>query len=50
VDIVARVRGFVEERSFVEGQNIKAGELLFPIEQATYKAAVEQQRASLAKA
>ena len=50
VEIVARIKGFIEERTFVEGQNVKRGDLLFRIEQATYKAAVEQQRASLAKA
>ena len=50
VDIVARIRGFIEERTFVEGQQVKTGDLLFRIEQATYKAAVEQQRANLAKA
>jgi membrane fusion protein, multidrug efflux system len=50
VDIVARVPGFIEERTFKEGQNVKKGELLYRIEQATYKAAVEQQRANLAKA
>lgn len=50
VDIVARIRGFIEERTFVEGQQVKIGDLLFRIEQATYKAAVEQQRANLAKA
>ena len=50
VDIVARVSGFIEERLFTEGQQVKAGDLLFRIEQATYKAAVEQQRANLAKA
>jgi membrane fusion protein (multidrug efflux system) len=50
VDIVARVPGFIEERKFVEGQNVKKGDLLYRIEQATYKAAVEQQRANLAKA
>src|SRR5262245_32047485 len=50
VDIVARVPGFIEERTFEEGQNVKKGELLYRIEQATYKAAVEQQRANLAKA
>jgi membrane fusion protein, multidrug efflux system len=50
VDIVARVPGFIEERKFLEGQNVKKGDLLYRIEQATYKAAVEQQRASLAKA
>src|SRR3954468_13039287 len=50
VDIVARVAGFIEERNFTEGQQVKKGDLLFKIEQATYKAAVEQQRANLAKA
>jgi membrane fusion protein (multidrug efflux system) len=50
VDIVARVTGFIEERYFTEGQQVKTGDLLFRIEQVTYKAAVEQQRANLAKA
>jgi membrane fusion protein, multidrug efflux system len=50
VDIVARVEGFLEERNFKEGQYVKKGDLLFRIEQATYKAAVEQARATLAKA
>jgi membrane fusion protein, multidrug efflux system len=50
VDVVARVSGFIEERLFTEGQQVKAGDLLFRIEQATYKAAVEQQRANLARA
>jgi membrane fusion protein (multidrug efflux system) len=50
VDIVARVPGFIEERKFEEGQQVKKGDLLFRIEQATYQAAVEQQRANLAKA
>src|SRR5260370_25231445 len=50
VDIVARVPGFIEERNFTEGQQVKTGDLLFRIEQVTYKAAVEQQRATLAKA
>jgi membrane fusion protein (multidrug efflux system) len=50
VDIVARVEGFLEERNFKEGQAVKKGDLLFRIEQAIYKAAVEQARATLAKA
>src|SRR5262249_34528372 len=50
VDIVARVPGFIEERTFTEGQLVKKGDLLFRIEQATYKAAVEQARAALARA
>ena len=50
VDVVARVQGFIEQRYFTEGQQVKTGDLLFRIEQATYKAAVEQQTANLAKA
>jgi membrane fusion protein (multidrug efflux system) len=50
VDIVARVAGFIEGRNFTEGQVVKTGDLLFRIEQDTYKAAVDQQNANLAKA
>ncbi len=50
VDIVARVPGFIQDRHFTEGQQVKTGDLLFRIEQATYIAAVDQQRANLAKA
>lgn len=50
VDLVARVQGFIEQRLFTEGQNVKTGDLLFRIEQDTYKAAVQQQEANLAKA
>jgi membrane fusion protein, multidrug efflux system len=50
VDVVARVPGFIEERNFTEGQQVKKGDLLFRIEQDTYKAAVDQQQANLAKA
>jgi membrane fusion protein, multidrug efflux system len=50
VDIVARVPGFIKERNFTEGQHVKTGDLLFRIEPDTYKAAVDQQEANLAKA
>jgi membrane fusion protein, multidrug efflux system len=50
VDIVARVPGYIEQRLFTEGQLVKKGDMLFRIEQATYKAAVQQQQANLAKA
>ncbi len=50
VDVVARVAGFIEERNFTEGQMVKTGDLLFRIEQATYKAAADQQAANVAKA
>src|SRR3954452_14578621 len=50
VDVVARVPGFIEERTFTEGQLVKKGDLLFRIEQATYQTTVEQARATLARA
>src|SRR5262245_18474178 len=50
VDLVARVPGFIEQRNFTEGQLVKKGDLLFRIEQATYRAALAQARATLAKA
>jgi len=50
VDVVARISGFINERNFTEGQQVKTGDLLFRIEPDTYKAAVDQQTANLAKA
>jgi membrane fusion protein, multidrug efflux system len=50
VDIVARITGFIKERNFTEGQQVKTGDLLFRIEDDTYKAAVDQQKANVAKA
>ena len=50
VDVVARISGFINERNFTEGQQVKTGDLLFRIEPDTYKAAVDQQTANLARA
>ena len=50
VDLVARVEGFLEQRNFREGGYVEKGELLFLIEQAPYRIAVEQRRADLAGA
>jgi membrane fusion protein (multidrug efflux system) len=50
VEIVARVAGFIQERNFTEGQQVKTGDLLFRIERDTYKAAVDQQKANVARA
>jgi membrane fusion protein, multidrug efflux system len=50
VDVVARVAGFINERNFTEGQQVKSGDLLFRIEPDTYRAAVDQQTANLARA
>jgi membrane fusion protein (multidrug efflux system) len=50
VSLVARVAGFLQERAFTEGQEVKIGDLLFRIESDTYQAAVTQAQAALAKA
>ncbi|MBW1780159.1 MAG: efflux RND transporter periplasmic adaptor subunit [Deltaproteobacteria bacterium] len=49
VDIRARVEGFLEERRFVEGADVKKGDVIFVIEKAPYEAALEQSMAQLAK-
>lgn len=50
VELRARVQGFLKERRFQEGQNVKAGDLLFLIEPDQYQSVVEQREADLAKA
>ncbi len=42
--------GFLQKQAFTDGQQVKTGDLLFVIEQDTYKAAVAQAEAALAKA
>lgn len=46
----ARVTGIVQKRLFTEGSDVKAGQVLFQIDAAPYRAAVESARATLAKA
>jgi RND family efflux transporter MFP subunit len=50
VQITARVAGAVDRVGFVEGQLVKAGDVLVSIESERYSIAVEQARATLAKA
>ncbi|WP_051249122.1 efflux RND transporter periplasmic adaptor subunit [Inquilinus limosus] len=50
VDLVARVEGFLQQRNYTEGQEVKAGDLLFVLEKDTYQAAVDQAQANLASA
>jgi hypothetical protein len=50
VDLRARVEGFLEELQFREGQDVKAGDLLYQIEKVQYQAAVDQAKANLASA
>lgn len=46
----ARVTGVVLKRQFVEGSDVKAGQLLFQIDPAPYRAALESANAQLARA
>jgi membrane fusion protein, multidrug efflux system len=50
VELRARVQGFLQKRLFTEGQDVKAGDLLFVIEPEPFQAAVTQAEADLASA
>jgi RND family efflux transporter MFP subunit len=50
VEIKARVEGYLEKISFKEGSQVKAGQLLFLIDQRPYKAALQDARGQLAQA
>ncbi|NLD39204.1 MAG: efflux RND transporter periplasmic adaptor subunit [Desulfatiglans sp.] len=47
VDLVARVSGYLETIDFTEGRNVKAGDLMFTIEKARFKAEIEARRGSV---
>ncbi|HET7752856.1 MAG TPA: efflux RND transporter periplasmic adaptor subunit [Anaeromyxobacteraceae bacterium] len=49
-EVRARVNGIVLKRSFVEGSDVKAGQVLFQIDPAPYQAALESAKATLARA
>jgi RND family efflux transporter MFP subunit len=50
VEIRARVEGFLEKVFFKEGSKVKAGQLIFLIDQRPYKAALQDARGQLAQA
>jgi membrane fusion protein (multidrug efflux system) len=50
VETRARVEGFLEKLLFQEGQDVKAGDLLYQIEKIQFQAQVEQAKANLASA
>ena len=50
VEIRARVEGFLEERLFEEGAEVKKGQQLFAIEKGPYEAALAEAEAALASA
>ena len=47
VALRARVEGFIEKVLFREGQDVKAGDLLYQIESAPYQAQVDQAKANV---
>ena len=49
VDIRARVEGFLEERRFVEGNDVNKDDIIFVIEKAPYEAELEMSLAQLAQ-
>jgi RND family efflux transporter MFP subunit len=50
VTIRARVRGFLTEKHFSEGKNVKSGDLLLVIDELPFKVALRQAEAELAAA
>jgi RND family efflux transporter MFP subunit len=49
VDLRARVEGFLEQVNFREGSDVRSGQLLYAIEQTSYQAKVESDRAVVAQ-
>ncbi len=49
-EVRARVAGVVQKRAYVEGTDVKEGDLLFVIDPAPYRAALQQRQAALAQA
>jgi len=47
VALVARVTGFLEQRDFTEGTEVKKGDLLYRIEQPPFQAAVDAAKANV---
>jgi membrane fusion protein, multidrug efflux system len=48
VTVMARVQGFVQQIAYTDGQQVKAGQLLFLIEPAPYEAQLQQAQGNLA--
>lgn len=49
-DVRPQITGIIRRRLFEEGSNVRAGQLLYEIEDAPYRAALSQAEGSLAKA
>jgi membrane fusion protein, multidrug efflux system len=49
-EVRPQITGLVQQRRFKEGSDVKAGDLLYQIDPATYRASVDNAKATLAKA
>ncbi len=49
-DVRPQVNGIIQARLFVEGSNVRAGQVLYQIDPATYRAAYDQAKALVASA
>ncbi|NKF23515.1 efflux RND transporter periplasmic adaptor subunit [Solimonas sp. C16B3] len=49
-DVRPQVSGIIQKRLFTEGQDVKAGQVLYQIDPATYRAAYDSARGDLAQA
>jgi len=49
-EVRPQIGGIIQKREFVEGSDVEAGQVLYQIDPATYQAALDSARASLAKA
>ncbi|EMV7410827.1 efflux RND transporter periplasmic adaptor subunit [Enterobacter soli] len=50
VQLRPRVSGYIDKVNYADGQEVKKGEVLFTIDDRTYRAALEQAQANLARA
>lgn len=50
VQLRPRVSGYIDKVNYIDGQEVKKGEVLFTIDDRTYRAALEQAQANLARA
>jgi membrane fusion protein (multidrug efflux system) len=49
VNVVARVTAFLEKRSFIEGAEVKTGDLLYQLERGPFEADLESKKAQVAQ-
>ena len=50
VSLVARVTAFLDQQLFTEGTDVKKGDLLYTLERPPFQAAVDVQKAAIARA